>query len=117
MKRVEFIGLIAFVLISLFCVAGWTFASDIRNYNPDYSTRPNTEYVIRPAQLEYSIPDGWQADWRGQMLWLTHTNADGTVADSLSFIGVEGLYEWIESHPDFCDVSVEDYMKQINNEQ
>ncbi len=116
MKSVKFATFVAFVLISL-SFAGGALTSDIRDYNPDYSTGINQQYVIRPAQLECSVPDGWQANWRGKKLSIAKLNSDGTAANGLEFRNLESLYDWIESHPDFCDVSVENYVKHINEEQ
>jgi hypothetical protein len=42
------------------------------------------------------------------MLWITHRNPDGTVADCLSFQDLEDYDGWVETHPDFCDVNVEE---------
>lgn len=53
-----------------------------------------------------SLPDGWQTDWKGGKLWITHYNPDGTVADALPFDGLGDFYQWFESHPDCCDVNV-----------
>jgi len=55
-----------------------------------------------------SLPDDWEAAWRGRMLWITHRNPDGTVADCLAFGGFEDYHVWVETHPDFCDVNVEE---------
>jgi len=55
-----------------------------------------------------SLPDDWEGAWRGGTLWITHRNPDGTVADCLPFDGFEEYYDWIETHPDFCDVNVEE---------
>jgi hypothetical protein len=53
-----------------------------------------------------SLPEDWQAQWRGGMLWITHYNPDGTVRDCLAFEGLEGYRDWVQTHPDFCDVDV-----------
>ena len=57
--------------------------------------------------LARSLPQDWQADCRGGKLWITHYNPDGTVADCLIFGSLGDCYDWIDTHPDFCDVHVE----------
>ncbi len=54
-----------------------------------------------------SLPGDWQAEWRGGMLWITHYNPNGTVADCLPFNDLESYHNWVYAHPDFCDVNVE----------
>ena len=46
----------------------------------------------------------WRADWSGGKLQITHYNPNGSAADSLHFDSVENLCDWIEAHPDCCDV-------------
>lgn len=73
-------------------------------------SRTNDPQVWRPSrecELTLPIPDGWRAEWKGETLWLTHYNLDGSVADSLPFQGVEHLHAWVEAHPDCCDVDVD----------
>jgi hypothetical protein len=53
------------------------------------------------------LPQGWQAEWNGGELWITHYNPDGSVADTLPFDSVESLSNWLEAHPDCCDVDVD----------
>jgi hypothetical protein len=57
--------------------------------------------------LAQPLPQGWQADWSGGKLWITHYNPDGSVADTLPFDSVESLSNWLEAHPDCCDVDVD----------
>ncbi len=40
------------------------------------------------------------------MLWITHYNPNGTVADCLPFDDLKGYHAWVQTHPDFCDVDV-----------
>ena len=53
-----------------------------------------------------SLPEDWQAQWNGGLLWITHYNPNGTVADCLAFKDVEDYRGWVRAHPDFCDVDV-----------
>ncbi|MHC4070620.1 MAG: hypothetical protein ACYSWW_21800 [Planctomycetota bacterium] len=57
--------------------------------------------------LSHPLPQGWQAGWSGGKLWITHYNPDGSVADCLPFDSLAGLYDWLEAHPDCCDVDVD----------
>ncbi|MHC4143615.1 MAG: hypothetical protein ACYSWW_17975 [Planctomycetota bacterium] len=70
----------------------------------------------RRAPLGYTLarplPQGWQADWSGGKLWITHYNPDGSVADALPFDSLESLYVWFETHPDCCDVDVDKLMRE-----
>ena len=54
-----------------------------------------------------SLPEDWQAQWNGGLLWITHYNPNGTVADCLAFKDVEDYHNWVYAHPDFCDVDVQ----------
>ncbi len=54
-----------------------------------------------------SLPEDWEAQWRGGLLWITHYNPNGTVADCLPFDNLEGYHAWVQAHPDFCDVNVQ----------
>lgn len=63
--------------------------------------------VSSRCKLVCTLPDGWQIDWRGGKLWITHYNPNGSVADSLPFDSLENFYQWFETHPDCCDVDVE----------
>ena len=58
---------------------------------------------FKPAR---PLPEGWQTAWRGGKLWIRHYNPNGSVADSLPFDSLRNLYDWIETHPDCCDVNV-----------
>jgi len=55
-----------------------------------------------------SLPDDWEGAWRGGTLWITHRNPDGTVVDCLPFGSFKEYHAWVETHPDFCDVNVEE---------
>ncbi|MBM4025138.1 MAG: hypothetical protein FJ280_06960 [Planctomycetes bacterium] len=54
-----------------------------------------------------SLPEDWQAQYRGGLLWITHYNPNGSVADCLPFNDLEDYHHWVYAHPDFCDVNVE----------
>ena len=81
-------------------------ARRIANMHPDYSSGPGRQVEARAATVACDLPAGWQADWRGDLLQITHYNSNGTVADSLSFASHEELCNWAQTHPDFCDVSI-----------
>ncbi len=57
--------------------------------------------------LACSLPDGWQANWSGEKLWIVHYNPNGTVADALPFDSLKDFYHWFDTHPDCCDVDVD----------
>ena len=59
------------------------------------------------CKLVCTLPDGWQIDWRGGKLWITHYNPNRSVADSLPFDSLENFYQWFEIHPDCCDIDVD----------
>jgi len=59
------------------------------------------------CELDCPLPQGWRAGWDGGKLWLTHYNPDGSVVDSLAFDSPECLSDWVEAHPDCCDVDVD----------
>lgn len=81
-------------------------------FSQPYPARSDDRVQICPATVACPLPDGWQADWRDELLWITHYNPDGTVADALPFDSLKGLYDWVEDHPDFCDVNVERLVAQ-----
>ncbi len=54
-----------------------------------------------------SLPEDWQAQWNGGLLWITHYNPNGTVADCLAFNDLDDYHNWVYAHPDFCDVDVQ----------
>ncbi len=60
-----------------------------------------------------SLPEDWQAQWTGGLLWITHYNPNGTVADCLAFKDVEDYHNWVYAHPDFCDVNVEKVARHV----
>ena len=65
--------------------------------------------AVRPVDrgLLGSLPEDWQAQYRGGLLWITHYNPNGTVTDCLAFRDVEDYHGWVGAHPDFCDVNVD----------
>ncbi|MFC1604572.1 hypothetical protein ACFL5F_06040 [Planctomycetota bacterium] len=63
--------------------------------------------VSSGRKLVCPLPDGWQVDWNGGKLWLTHYNPNGSVADSLPFDSLINFYQWFETHPDCCDVNID----------
>jgi hypothetical protein len=82
---------------------GWGYrASPRANYGRD------AQDVAIPVDraLLPSLPDNWQAQWRGGMLWITRYNPNGTVGDCLPFDDLKGYHAWVQTHPDFCDVDL-----------
>jgi hypothetical protein len=59
------------------------------------------------GSVECLLPQNWQADWRTGRLCITRHNPNGTVADGLFFDSVTSFYDWVEAHPDFCDLNVD----------
>ena len=106
------IGAVRFGAVSLCCAAALYLAFDkTRSYGiipsgPSYGGSQSARIPIERGLL-FSLPEDWEAEWLGGMLWITHRNPDGTVADRLSFSGVKDYHAWVETHPDFCDVNVE----------
>ena len=101
-RKIELVCATALALVSLY----YAGASCL---DQSYVPRSADLTKVRPAEVACDLPDGWQADWRGKLLWITHCNSDGTVADTLPFDSLDGLYDWVETHPDFCDVNVEKF--------
>jgi len=54
-----------------------------------------------------SLPNNWQAQWQGGLLWITRYNPNGSVADCLPFNDLDDYHHWVYAHPDFCDVNAE----------
>ena len=106
-KCVGIACIVVLVLISLYYISVPAVdARRIANMHPDYSNDAGRQVEVRPATVACDLPVGWQTDWRSDLLYLTHYNANGTVAESLSFGSHEDLCDWVEAHPDFCDVNV-----------
>ncbi len=99
-RRVELACAATIALVSLYYAGASCLDQGYRPRSADLTE-------VRPAEVACALPDGWQADWRGELLWITHYNSNGTVADALPFDSLDGLYDWVEDHPDFCDVDVE----------
>ncbi len=80
---------------------GWGYRGNQRA-----NGRGDAQNVAIPVDraLLGSLPPNWQAEWRGSLLWITHYNPNGTVADCLPFNGLEDYHNWVYAHPDFCDV-------------
>ena len=106
-RRIELACAATLALISIYYAGTTALAPEIRYIRQAYLAKSNNPVETRPAEVACHLPDGWQADWRGEVLWITHYNQDGAVADALPFHSLEGLYDWVEDHPDFCDVNVE----------
>jgi hypothetical protein len=60
-----------------------------------------------------SLPEDWQAQWRSGMLWITHYNPNGTVADCLPFEDLKSYRDWVQTRPDFCDADVEKLARRV----
>ena len=111
----------AVTLIGLYCLgspypnsyAGHFFQTDLTGQNNQVSLKTNHAKNLQSLGASSSdtvvcnLPDGWQIDFRGGKLWLTHYNPNGSVADCLPFDSVENFYQWFETHPDCCDVDIE----------
>jgi len=78
-----------------------------RSLHADRTRNSQAWGVSSRYKLVCNLPDGWQIDWIGGKLWLTHYNPDGSVADFLPFDSVENFYQWFEAHPDCCDVDID----------
>ncbi|MBL7189168.1 MAG: hypothetical protein ISS70_22805 [Phycisphaerae bacterium] len=112
---------IAVVLTGFYCAGALCFDSNIGcslqtdslgqgdqgNLPWNYASNPQNGGTSSECVLACSLPDGWQAGLSGGKLWITHYNPDGSVADSLPFDSVESLSNWVEAHPDCCDVDVD----------
>jgi len=111
---------IAVVLTGLYSAGAAYIDPQIERFLQPGSSR---QYGSLPDRRESSgitlarpLPQGWQADWSGGKLWITHYNPDGSVADSLPFDNLESLYVWYEAHPDCCDVDVDKLMREASED-
>ncbi len=76
------------------------------NFHADHVGGLQNQGASSRFKLARPLPAGWQAEWRGGKLWIRHYNPNGSVADSLPFDSPSNLYDWVETHPDCCDVNV-----------
>jgi hypothetical protein len=89
---------------------GWRYRASQRA-----NARGDVQDVAIPVDraLLGSLPEDWQAQWRGGLLWITHYNPNGTVRDCLPFNDLEDYHRWVQTHPDFCDVDVEKVAQHV----
>jgi len=120
-RKTLLVYVVAVTLIGLYCLGGpypnpYTgrfFQTGLAGQNNRVSLKANRAKnsqfwgASSSDTVVCNLPDGWQIDFRGGKLWLTHYNPNGSVADCLPFDSVENFYQWFETHPDCCDIDVE----------
>lgn len=112
-RHIDLCCTIVLVIIS-FCFSGFVLFERRLSYRMrPYSASSGDQTDLAPIKLTCDLPDGWEADLRGQELWLVHSNSDGTVSNAISFDCPANLNRWIDTHPDFNDADFDNLVLQI----